>query len=59
MSDILYGGVDGAEGIFGKWAVYVGMTSLWLSSSLATVGAEGIMAAVVDADGEGAWTGWT
>ena len=59
MSDILYGGVDGAKGIFGQWAAYVGMTSSWLSSSLTTVGAEGVMAAVVDADGEGAWTGWT
>ncbi len=49
MSDILYGGVDGAEGIFGQWAAYVGMTSLWLSSSLTTVGAEGVVAAVVAA----------
>ncbi len=57
MSDILYGGVDGAEGIFGQWATYVGMTSLWLSSSSTTVGAEDIVMAAVDADGEGAWTG--
>ncbi len=59
MSDILYGGVDGAKGIFGQWATYVGMTSSWLSSSLTTVGVEGAMVAVVDADGEEAWTSWT
>ncbi len=59
MSDILYGGVDGVKSIFGQWATYVGMISLWLSSSSTTVGVEGVVVAVVDADGEGAWTGWT
>ncbi len=59
MSDIFNGGVGGAEGLFGQWAAYVGMTLLLSSSSLTTAGAEGVVATVVDADGEGAWTGWT
>jgi hypothetical protein len=59
MSDILNGGVGGAKGLFGQWAAYIGMTLLLSSLSLTTAGAEGVVAMVVDADGEGAWMGWT
>jgi hypothetical protein len=57
MSDILNGGVGGAKCLFGQWAVYVGKTLLLSSSSSTTAGAKGVVATVVDADGEGAWTG--
>jgi hypothetical protein len=59
MSDTSNVGVVGAGGLFGQWAVYVGMTLSLSCSSLTTAGAEGAVLAVVDADGEWAWTGWT
>jgi hypothetical protein len=59
MSDISNASVVGAGGLFGQWAAYIGMTLLLSCSSLTTAGAEGVVLAVVDADREWAWTGWT
>jgi hypothetical protein len=59
MSDISYGGVGDVEGFLGQWGAYVGMLSLLSVSSSTTAGADGIMAAVEDADGDKAWMGWT
>jgi hypothetical protein len=59
MSNISYGGVGDIEGFLGQWGMYVGMSLSVSVSSSTTAGADGIMAAVEDADGDEAWMGWT